>query len=105
MDGVSMGSFLGPPLANIILTEFEKSVISDLINCGTIKYYKRYVHGTLLLIKPSNIPALLLKLFNKFDNNLKFTVDTFSDGIIHFLDIKISVDGTDYRPIYTFFKF
>ena len=56
-----------------------------------------YVDDTLLLIKPSNIPALL-KLFNKFDKNLNFTVDTFPVGVIHFLDIKISVDGTDvYR--------
>ena len=96
-DGVSMGSSLGPVLANIILTEFEKTVVQELINCGTIKYYKRYVDDTLLLIKPSNIPALL-KIFNKFDENLKFTVDKFPEGIVHFLDIKISVDGTDiYR--------
>ena len=86
-----MGSSLGPVLANIILTEFEKTVISDLINCGTIKYYKRYVDDTLLVIKPSNIPALL-KMFNQFDKNLKFTVDKFPDGLVHFLDIKISVD-------------
>ncbi len=42
---------------------------------------------TLLLIKPSNVLALL-KLFNKFDKNLKFTVDIFPEGIVHFLDIK-----------------
>ena len=40
----------------------------------------------------------MLTKFNKFDKNLKFTVDTFPDGNIHFLDIKISADGTDvYR--------
>ena len=87
IDGVSMGSSLAPVLANIILTEFEETVISNLINSGTIKFYKRYVDDTLLLIKPSNIPTLL-KLFNNFDKNLNFTVDTFPDGIVHFLDIK-----------------
>ena len=69
----------------------------NLINSGTIKFYKRYVDGTLLLIKPSNIPTLL-KMINNFDKNLNFTADTFPDGIVHFLDIKISADGTDiYR--------
>ena len=47
-----------------------------------------YVDDTLLLIKPNDIPTVLSK-FNAFDKNLQFTVDTFADGVIHFLDIKI----------------
>ena len=43
IDGVSMVCSLGPVLANIILGEFDRTVVSDLISCGTIKYYKRYV--------------------------------------------------------------
>jgi hypothetical protein len=38
-DGVSMGSALGPVLANIILSEFEKVIVSDLIKSGVIKFY------------------------------------------------------------------
>ena len=84
-------------LVNIILTEFERLIVSELIADDTIKFYKRYVHDTLVLIEPSNISAVLAK-FNSFDPNLTFTVDTFSEGIVHFLDIKVSVDGTDiYR--------
>ena len=49
--GVSMGSSLGPVLANIIMTELEKIVVSDLINSGLIKFYIRYVDDTLLLPK------------------------------------------------------
>ena len=49
------------------------------------------------MIKPSDISSVLAK-FNSFDRNLNFTVDIFPDGLIHFLDIKVSVDGTDiYR--------
>ena len=52
-----------------------------------------------MLIKPSDIPMVLAK-FNDFLTNLKFTVDTFPDGDIHFLDIKISVDDIDiYRKV------
>ena len=64
---------------------------------GVIKFYKRYVDDTLVLIKPSDISSVLAR-FNSFDRNLNFTIDTFPDGLIHFLCIKVSVDGTDiYR--------
>ena len=79
-----MGSSLGPVLANIILTEFERVIISDLISSGTIQFYKRYVDDTLVLIKPSDIPMVLAK-FNEFLTNLKFTVDTFPDGMQLFI--------------------
>ena len=57
-DGVSMGSALGPVLANIILSEFEKLIVSDLIKSGVIKFYRRYVDDTLVLIKLSDIPEV-----------------------------------------------
>ena len=89
-----MGCSLGPVPANIILTVFEKIVVSNLIHSSIIKFYKRYVDDNFVLIKPCDIPTVLTK-FNQFDKNLKFTVDTFPDGLVHFLDIKISQDGTD----------
>ena len=48
IDGVSMGSSLGPVLANRIMTELENLVIKPLVNDGTIKFYGRYVDDTLL---------------------------------------------------------
>jgi hypothetical protein len=92
-DGVSIGSALGPVLANIILSEFEKLIVSDLIKSLVIRFYRRYVDDTLVLIKPSDIPAVLDK-FNSFDKNLQFTFDTFPDNVIHFFDISISSDNT-----------
>ncbi len=35
-DGVSTGSSLGPVLANIILTEFERLIVSELIDNGNM---------------------------------------------------------------------
>jgi hypothetical protein len=75
-------SSLGPVLADIILTEFERLIVSELIADGIIKFYKRYVDDTLVLIKPSNISAVLAK-FNSFDPYLNCTVDTFPDGVVH----------------------
>ena len=52
LDGVSMGSSLGSVLANIILSEFEDIIVSESVNSGVIKCYRRYVDDTLLLIRP-----------------------------------------------------
>ena len=46
-----MGGSLGPVLANIIMTEFEKVVVENLIKTGTVKLYARYVEDSLLVIK------------------------------------------------------
>ena len=73
----------------------------DLIKAGTIKFYRRYVDDTLVLIKPCDIPSVLKK-FNSFDKNLNFTVDKFENGKGHFLDLKISESGIDvFRQNYT----
>ena len=44
-DGVSMGPWLGPVLANIIMNELENSVILPLIDNGILKFYGRYHAG------------------------------------------------------------
>ena len=102
IDGVSMGSPLGPTLANIIMTEFEDIIIKPPINSGTIKFDKRYVDDTLILTKPSDIPYIFAK-FNSFHPSIQFTIDDFNDNDIHFLDIQIHSSGTSvYRkPTHT----
>ena len=88
LDEVSMRSSLGPVLANIIMTELENVLIKDLLDTGTIAIYARYIDDTLVLVKPNDVQKVLNKL-NSFHKNLKFTVDTFPDDIVHILDIKI----------------
>ena len=58
IDGVSMGSSLGPVMANIIMTELEKSMINNLFNLGISKFYIRYVDDTLVLAKPDDFQLL-----------------------------------------------
>ena len=91
-DGVSMGSSLGQVLANIIMTELEDVVIKPLIANGTIKFYTRFVDDTLLVIKPDNVKEVQ-NFLNKFDKNLRFTVDMFQNKAPHFLDLELSPDG------------
>ena len=91
-DGVSMGSSLGPVLANIILTEFENVIVKPLIETSVLNCYCRYVDGTLVLMKKDKIQHVL-NSFYSFNKNLRFSVDTFDGGNIHFLDIKILNNG------------
>ena len=88
-NGVSMGSALRPLFANIILSEFEKLIVSDLIKSGVIKF-----DDTLAFIKLSDIPEILNKI-NTFDKNIQFPIYTFPDDVINFLNILISSDNTD----------
>ena len=94
IDGVSMRSCLGPVLANIIMTELETVIVDKLFAANLLKFYIRYVDDTLVLIKESDMNIVLKKL-NSFHPSLKFTVDTFDDGIVHYLDIKIVDNETD----------
>ena len=92
LDGVSMGGSLGPVLANIIMTKCEKVIVDKLIEGGIIKFYRRYVDGTLLVIRRTDISCVLNK-FNSFNDNLKFTINTFENCVPHFLDTEICPNG------------
>ena len=46
----------------------------------------------LLVIKPDNVKEVHNSL-NKFDKNLRFTVDMFQNKVPHFLDLELSPDG------------
>ena len=69
---------------------------------GIVKFYRRYVDDTLVLIKPKDI-LLVLNKFNSFDKNLKFTVDKLENDKIHFLDLEISNSSIDifWKPTHT----
>ena len=94
IDGVFMGSPLCPVLANIIMTELESTIVRELVDKSLVKLYMRYVNNTLLLVKDKDI-NYIHKHLNSFDKNIKFTVDTFPDGKVHFLDIKVDKNHTD----------
>ena len=94
INGVSMGSPLGPVLANIIMTNLESTIVKELVDKSLVKLYLRYVDDTLLLVKDKDINHRHKSLIF-FYQNIKFTVHTFPDGNIHFLDIKIDENHAD----------
>ena len=94
MVDVSIGLSLGPVLAYVIMTEFQRLVVDKLIKDSLVKFYIRCVDDTLVLAKVEDI-ANIMEQFNPFDRSIQFTINRFEDGIVHFLDIKINGSETD----------
>ena len=91
-DSVYMVSSLGPLSANVIMADLEEKVIKLLINGNTIKFYARSVDDNLFLIKQEDV-GRIQNLLNKFDPNLRFTIDLFQNEVPHFLDLELSPNG------------
>ena len=67
-------------------------IVKPLIETSVLKFYCRYLGDTLVLIQKDKTEHAL-NSFNSFDKNLRFYVDIFHEGNIHFLDIKILNNG------------
>ena len=85
-DGVSMGSFVGPLLANIIMTEMDKTILKKFNDDKILLLDRRFV--TLVTIKPEHL-KLVQDALNNFDKNLNFTSDTFDHVVPIFLTLKL----------------
>ena len=77
-----------------IVFKSEKMIedVDKLTESDIIKFYVRYVDNTILAIKIADNSYVLNK-FNIFDDNIKFTIDTFENCVPHFFDIEIYSNG------------
>ena len=86
IDGVAMGSPLGPVLANIYVGYIEQSV-SDIDR--DVFFFGRYVDDVLVVARDALTITHLRDRFNTVDCNIQFTAELESEGSIPFLDIRI----------------
>ena len=86
VNGVAMGSPLGPVIANIFMAELEKQIIPQLGN--RVSLWKRFVDDTFTFIKKGEVEAVL-ELLNSFHDNIKFTFEKEVEGVLSFLDVKV----------------
>ena len=84
VDGVAMGSPLGPVLANIFMVELKRNIIPTLSN--DILIWKRYVDDTICFIKLTSINKVLETL-SSYHTNIKFTIEIESEKKNSFLDV------------------
>ena len=80
-----MGSPVGPVLADIFMTELEKTLLPNIYICY-IKYWRRYVDDTISYVKIGSIKHVLC-LLNSFYENIKFTFESEGKGTLPFLDV------------------
>nr|XP_027231121.1 uncharacterized protein LOC113822785 [Penaeus vannamei] len=106
IDGVAMGSPLGPTLANIFMCFHEKRWLTNCPPDFRPSYYYRYV-DTLLLFKSQIQVQKFLQYMNSQHKNIKFTCELESNGKLPFLDVSISRDNNSFstatykKPTYT----
>ena len=100
IDGVAMGSPLGPVSANIFLAIYEQRLHKNNKIQGLIKWYQ-YVDDILaIFVTKPDMDTTLLEL-NSLHDNLKFTSECEKDGNFHFLDVNIKfMDGQFYTSTY-----
>ena len=85
IDGVAMGSPLGPVLAGIFMTQLERTILPEL---GSYMLpWSRYVDDTVTAVN-SNYVNQALTALNGFDNNIQFTYELESNNnCLPFLDV------------------
>ena len=94
VDGIAMGSPLGPTLANIFLGYYESLLISSLASLPTI--YFRYMDDCFAIFDSRALALDFLVLLNGMHSSLSFTMEEESNDEISFLDVLVIRDGISF---------
>ncbi|XP_071944677.1 uncharacterized protein [Antedon mediterranea] len=89
VDGVAMGSPLGPLMANVFMCHIEERLESTN---HMPKYYKRYVDDTLVFMPNLEAANEFLALLNTTHPAIAFTMETAVNNSIPFLGMLITKD-------------
>ena len=89
IDGVAMGSPLGPLLANVFMSHVEKLLFNSELK-KEVNFWVRYVDDIFVIFDKVN-PNInsILAFLNNIHRNIKFTVEHETNHCLHFLDIDI----------------
>ncbi|BHF82949.1 hypothetical protein SprV_0802608900 [Sparganum proliferum] len=100
IDGVAMGSPLGPLLADVVMGKLERFQLSDQIK--KLKHYGRYVDDIFAIATTETDVAALLNAANQAHPSIKFTLEMESAGSLPFLDVLLNrrSDGSIRRSVY-----
>jgi hypothetical protein len=100
LDGVAMGSPLGPILADIFMGKLETGPLKPVI--AELPFYRRYVDDIFLLQPLNEEFDILFAMFNSAHSSIEFTSELEEFDYFHFLDVGLSrrIDGTVQRSVY-----
>ena len=91
IDGVAMGSALGPLMANVFLCHLEEKLTTKVV-MPTL--YKRYVDDTLAITPSTDVAFDFLSTLNSLHPSLSFTIEFPIDNKIPFIGMEIIKNGT-----------
>ena len=101
VDGVAMGSPLGPTLANIFLCHHEESWIKKCPMQFKPEYYNRYMDDTFLLFRSMDHIKKFFRYINSRHKSMSFTYEVEDEGKLAFLDVLITrVGGSFTTSVY-----
>jgi hypothetical protein len=92
IDGVAMGSPLGPVLANIYISHLETNALNDYKDSLPM-VYKRYVDDTFLIFENIEASDKFFDYMNTRNDNIKFTRENECNNCISFLDVLVTRDS------------
>ena len=91
VDGVAMGSPLGPIIANIFMVQLEESIVPNLEE--DMPLWLRYVDDTFTFIKYTKV-EMIKTILDSFHKDIEFTYEIEEENSISFLDVRvIRADG------------
>lgn len=93
MDGVAMGSPLGPTLANSFLCFHEAKWLANCPAEFKPILYRRYVDDTFVLFKSTDHVSKFQEYMNSQHANIKFTSEIERNGKLPFLDVLVEQKG------------
>ena len=89
VDGMAMGSPLGPKFANIFMCSLEERMLDDCPLRFHPLFYSRYVDDTFVLFKGEYEADLFLDYVNTLHPNMKFTIEKEENNCLSFLDVQV----------------
>ena len=102
IDGVAMGSPLGPSLANAFLSYYEKKWLNNCPQGFKPVFYSRYVDDIFILFKSNDHLKHFQDFLNSCHINMSFSMETEHENKSSFLDFEFirkqgKFTGTVYR--------
>ena len=94
IDGVAMGSRLGPALANIFVGFYEEKLFPQISKPST---YFRYVDDTFAIFCKEEESENFFNQLNCLHPSLKFTFEKKKNNCLSFLDVKLERTVTGFE--------
>ena len=97
IDGVAMGSPLGPTLANAFLCFHKQIWFNECLDKFKAAYYRRYVDDIFVLFRSPDHLEKFKNYLNSKHRNIRFTCEKEQNNSMPFLDVLITRTSNGFK--------